>query len=95
MRLRWLIVALLLATTVLGWLVLTPTAAVRQGPLVVSIPPHDGVLAIAERLSEAQVIRSRVGFVAATLVRGAPRSLKAGEYEIPRDATTWGIIALL
>src|SRR5262244_3057863 len=95
MRLRWLIVALLLATTGLGWLVLTPTSAVRQGPLVITIPPHDGVLGIAERLSEAQVIRSRVGFVAATLVRGAPRSLKAGEYEIPRDATTWDIIGLL
>ena len=67
MRLRWLIVALLLATAGLAWLVLTPTSAVRQGPLVVTIPPHDGVLGIAERLSEAQVIRSRAGFVAATL----------------------------
>jgi UPF0755 protein len=33
--------------------------------------------------------------MAATVLRGATRSLKAGEYEIPRDATTWDIVALL
>jgi UPF0755 protein len=95
MRLRWIVVALVLASAGLGWLVLTPTAAVRQGPLVVTVPPHEGVLGIADRLAEAQVIRSRAGFLAATLLRGAPRTLKAGEYEIPRDATTWDIVALL
>lgn len=96
MRLRWVLVLLLvLATAGLGWLVLTPTAAVRQGPLVVTIPPHEGLLGIANRLLEAQVIRSRAAFVAATFVRGAPRHLKAGEYEVPRDANTWAIIALL
>jgi len=97
MRLRWFVVALVLATTGvgLGWLVLTPTAAVRQGPLVVTIPPHERLLGIADRLAEAQVIRSRAAFVVATLVRGAPRHLKAGEYEVPRDASAWDIIALL
>jgi UPF0755 protein len=95
MRLRWLVLALVLVVAGLGWLVWTPTSAVRQGPLVVTIPPHDGLLSIADRLAQAQVIRSRPAFVAATLVRGAPRSLKAGEYEIPRDATTWDIVALL
>jgi len=94
-RLRWIVVALVLASGGLGWLVLTPTASVRQGPLVVTIPPHDGLLGIAERLAQAQVIRSRAAFVAATFFRGAPRTLKAGEYEIPRDATTWDIVALL
>jgi UPF0755 protein len=95
MRLRWLVLLLAIATGVLGWLALTPSAAVRQGPLVVMIPPHEGVLGIAGRLAEAQVIRSRAAFLAATFVRGAPRSLKAGEYEIPRDATSWDIVALL
>src|SRR5438874_4484182 len=95
MRLRWLIVTLVLVVTGVGWLVLTPTPAVRQGPLVVTIPPHEGVLGIADRLAQAQVIRSRAAFVVATLMRGAPRSLKAGEYEVPRDATTWDILALL
>jgi len=95
MRLRWVVALLVLATAGLGWLVVTPTAAVRQGPLMVMIPPHEGLLGIANRLLEAQVIRSRVAFVAGTLVRGAPRHLKAGEYEVPRDANAWAIIALL
>src|SRR5262249_58594600 len=62
---------------------------------VVTSPPHGGLRGIANRLFEAQVIRSRAAFVAATLVRGAPRHLKAGEYEVPRDASGWAIIALL
>ena len=95
MRVRWLVVIAVLAAAGLGWLMLTPTAAVRQGPLVVTIPPHDSLLSIAERLADAQVIRSRPAFMAATVLRGATRSLKAGEYEIPRDATTWEIVALL
>src|SRR5262249_34239439 len=95
MRLRWFLPLLVLAAAGLGWFGLTATAAVRQGPLVVSIPPHEGLLGIANRLFEAQVIRSRTAFVAATLLRGAPRHLKAGEYEVPRDASGWAIIALL
>jgi peptidoglycan lytic transglycosylase G len=95
MRLRWLVVALALATAGFAWLVLTPSAAVRQGPLMVTIPPHEGLLGIANRLARAQVIRSRPAFVVAALVRGVPRSLKAGEYEIPRDATTLDIVVLL
>ena len=95
MRLRWLVVALALATAGFAWLVLTPSAAVRQGPLMVTIPPHEGLLGIADRLARAQVIRSRPAFVVAALVRGVPRSLKAGEYEIPRDATTLDIVVLL
>ena len=95
LRWRWLVLALLLFVGGVAWLVLTPAPAVRQGPLVVTIPPHDSLLGIADRLAQAQVIRSRPAFVAAALVRGTPRSLKAGEYEIPRDATTWNIVALL
>src|SRR3989441_5075654 len=95
MRWRWLLLALGLLVAGFAWLALTPAPAVRQGPLVVTIPPHDGLLGIADRLAQAQVIRSRPAFVVATLVRGTPRSLKAGEYEIPRDATTWDIVRLL
>lgn len=95
MRLRWLVLVLLPAVAGLTWLVLSPAPAVRQGPLVVTIPPHEGLLGIAGRLAEAQVIRSRLAFVAAVVVRGVPRSLKAGEYEVVRDATTWDIVRLL
>jgi UPF0755 protein len=95
MRLRWLVLVVVVIAAGLGWLVLTPTTALRQGPLIVTIPPHDGLLAIADRLAQAQVIRSRTAFVAAAVLRGTPRSLKAGEYEVPRDASTWEILALL
>src|SRR6266566_5116242 len=95
MRWRWPLLALGLLVAGFAWLALTPAPAVRQGPLVVTIPPHHGLLGIADRLAQAQVIRSRPAFVVATLVRGTPRSLKAGEYEIPRDATIVDIVALL
>src|SRR2546427_1393936 len=95
MRWRWLLLALGLLVAGFAWLALTPAPALRQGPLVVTIPPHDGLLGIADRLVQAQVIRSRPAFVGAAIVRGVPRSLKAGEYELPRDASTWEIVALL
>jgi UPF0755 protein len=62
---------------------------------VVEIPAHQGALAIATRLSEAGVVRSRVAFLGLTAVRGSIRQLKAGEYEIPRDASTLDVVNLL
>ena len=78
-----------------AWLVLSPAPAVQAGPLIVEIPPLEGVRRIAARLREAGVIRSEVAFVALTVVRGSARHLKAGEYEIPRDASTLDIHDLL
>jgi UPF0755 protein len=83
------------ATTGVAWLAFTPTPAVQAGPLVVEIPPHEGVLGIASRLAEADVVRSRIAFLAVTAGRGHIRHLKAGEYEIPRDASTMDIVNLL
>lgn len=77
------------------WLAVSPAPAVQAGPLVVEIPAHQGALAIATRLSEAGVVRSRVAFLGLTAVRGSIRQLKAGEYEIPRDASTLDIVNLL
>ena len=79
----------------LVWTALNPTPAVQAGPLVVDIPAHEGVLGIATRLAEAEVVPSRVAFLAATAGRGRIRNLKAGEYEIPRGATTLDVIDLL
>jgi UPF0755 protein len=79
----------------LAWLALSPTPAVQAGPLVVEIPAHEGVLRIAARLAEADVVHSRYAFLALTVGRGHLRDLKAGEYEIPRDASTLDIIDLL
>src|SRR5688572_11410450 len=95
MKLRWLVVLILLGSGTLAWLALTPAPALRQGPLIVFIPPHQGILGIASRLGEADVVRSRLAFLATAVVRGVPRSLKAGEYEVPRNATTWTVVSLL
>ena len=83
------------AATGAAWLALTPAPAVLAGPLIVEIPAHEGALGIATRLGEAGVVRSRVAFLGLTAARGSIRHLKAGEYEIPRDATTLDVIDLL
>ena len=96
MKLRWLVLLVLLAGLgTLGWLAFTPARALRQGALIVFVPPHQGILGIANRLGEAEVVRSRVAFLAAVVARGVPRSLKAGEYEVPQNATTWDLVTLL
>jgi UPF0755 protein len=96
----WRRVALFLVVAVaaaggLAWVALTPTPAVQAGPLVVEIPAHEGVLGIATRLADAEVIRNRYAFVALTAGRGHIRHLKAGEYEIPRDASMLDVVDLL
>jgi len=79
----------------LAWLAFSPTPAVKDGPLVVEIPAHEGVLGIAGRLAEADVVPSRMAFLAMAAGRGRIRHLKAGEYEIPRGATTLDVVDLL
>jgi peptidoglycan lytic transglycosylase G len=97
MRLRGLLVVLLLVMLAgaFAWLALSPAPAVQAGPLVVEIPPHEGLRGIAERLGEAGVVRSRAAFVALAVARGSLRRLKAGEYEVPRDASTLDVLELL
>jgi UPF0755 protein len=95
MRLRWFVLLALVGAATLGWLALTPSPALRQGPLIVFIPPHEGILGISSRLAAADVVRNRLAFLATAVVRGVPRSLKAGEYEIPQNATTWTVVTLL
>jgi len=79
----------------LVWLVLTPGPALEAGPLVVDIPAHEGLLGIADRLADAGVVRSRAAFIALSAARGSVRRLKAGEYEVPRDASTIDVVGLL
>lgn len=77
------------------WRVLTPPGPLRDGPRTVLIPAHASLVGIAARLKMAGAIRSPEGFLALSLVRGSLRSLKAGEYEVPRDASTLDVLALL
>ena len=74
---------------------MSPPAALRAGPLLVDIPAQESAFGIADRLHGSGAIRSRIGFVALSLVRGSVRSLKAGEYELPRGASTLDVLALL
>jgi UPF0755 protein len=86
------------AAAVLGWQtwrIVTPAEPLRQGPLTVNIPAHESAQGVAERLEQAGAIRSPMGFVGLSLIRGSLRSLRAGEYEIPRGASTVDIVTLL
>jgi UPF0755 protein len=78
-----------------GWRVVTPTDALATGSRVVDIPAHEGVLAIARRLRDAEVVRNAEVFVALGVVRGSARTLRAGEYEFPRGTTTLSALRLL
>ena len=78
-----------------AWWILTPAPAVQDGPQVVEISPNMGVLDVAQRLHDAELIRSPMAFAALAAVRGRARHLKAGEYRIPRDASMLTILSLL
>lgn len=77
------------------WWIVVPAPALRTGPQVVEIPPKQGVFRIARHLDEAGVIRSSTGFALLSALRGSARSLKAGEYEVPKNATTLTVLRLI
>jgi peptidoglycan lytic transglycosylase G len=80
---------------VVGLQVLRPADALERGTVIVEIPAHDGVLAIAGRLYRAGGIRSRAGFVVLAVARGTSGHLKAGEYELERGASTVAVLGQL
>jgi len=77
------------------WRVLSATPALQQRSIIVNIPPQQSALQIAATLQQAGAIRSPEGFVVLSFVRGTLGSLKAGEYEVPRRATTLEVLAFL
>ena len=78
-----------------AWRTISPTDTLSAGPRVVEIPAHEGVMGIARRLREADVVRGPEAFVALSVLRGSARALRAGEYEFPRGTTTVGALRLL
>ncbi len=72
-----------------------PSGPVRQGAVTVEIPATQGVTGIARLLAARGVIRSRAAFVGLALLRGTARSLKAGEYEVPRGASLLAVLQLI
>ncbi len=96
---RWLagalVLAMLGALAFLTWQALAPGPALATGPRGFEVPAHQGLLAIARRLSDEGVVRSRASFVGLSLARGSVRRLKAGEYEAPKGASTLEVLRLL
>jgi UPF0755 protein len=92
-RLLLLAIAVLLGLET--WWILTPTPDVRAGTRIVEIPANRGFLQVARQLKEEGVVNSSLAFVLLTLGRGTMRSLKAGEYQIPKDANTLAVLAMI
>jgi UPF0755 protein len=76
-------------------LAVRPPAPLEAGSRTVEIPAALGVLGIARHLAEHGVIRSQLVFVGLSVLRGTARSLKAGEYEVPRGAPLLAVLRLL
>ena len=78
----------LAAAALVAWRALTPTAALAVGSRIVEIPAQEGVLGIARRLRDAEIVPSAEVFVTLAVVRRSARSLRAGEYEFAPGTTT-------
>jgi len=86
------------ATALLGigaWRVLSYAPGLHERSIIVNVPPQQSALEIADALHHARIIRSRAAFLFLSFVRGTVGSLKAGEYEVPRRASTRDVLALL
>jgi UPF0755 protein len=81
--------------TLQAWWTLTAAPGLGAGPRVVEIPRDLGVVEVGRLLGEAGVIRSPMGFVLLATWRGSARTLKAGEYQLPRGANTLAVLTLL
>ena len=89
------LIVLAAAAGLVAWRILTPTDALRTGPMVVEIVHHEGVADIAERLRAANVIPDQWSFVVLTVARRSARRLKAGEYEIAQGSRPWDVLRQL
>lgn len=73
-----------------------PGPSAREGDVTaITLPQGAGVSAIAARLKGEGVIRSSDLFKAAISLKGADRSLRAGEYEIPSGASLSKVVGIL
>jgi UPF0755 protein len=92
---RLLLLAVAVFLGVQTWWIVTPAADVRAGARIVEIPAHRGFLEVARQLEDHGVINSSLAFILLTLGRGTMRSLKAGEYQIPKDASTLAVLTMI
>ena len=94
-RVALVVLVALLGSTGVAWIALRPAPGVAEGSRVVDIPRDSGLAEVADHLAGAEVIRSRVAFMVAAAARGTARRLRAGEYEVPREASTLDVLELL
>jgi UPF0755 protein len=95
MRLRFLAPLVVLLAAAVVVFQIRPTAELDERAVIVEIPPHVGVTAIARQLEADGAVRSAWIAVAVAAVDGAARRLKAGEYEFPRGSSTLDVVRML
>jgi UPF0755 protein len=96
MRLRFLAALLATAIAVTGAAsVIRPTPSLHERALVVEIPSHVGMTAIARHLEAEGAVRSAWMAVVVATLRGDARRLKAGEYEFPQGASTIDVVRMV
>jgi UPF0755 protein len=61
----------------------------------VSVPAGAGSRAIAHSLADAGAVRSALAFRLACFFSGKGGKLKAGDYEVPKNLSAWGMVDLL
>ena len=96
MPLRFLAALLAAAIAVTGAAsAIKPTPTLQERALVVEIPSHVGVTAIARHLEAEGAVRSAWTAVVVATLRGVARRLKAGEYEFPQGASTIDVVRMV
>ncbi|MDD4310400.1 MAG: endolytic transglycosylase MltG [Candidatus Cloacimonetes bacterium] len=81
-----------LITATLLYLVLIPTWTEEQ---IVNIHPGENARGIANKLYDANIIRSRTVFIALVKIQGADRDLKIGSYIFGGKASLWKTVQSL
>ncbi|MBV8221997.1 MAG: endolytic transglycosylase MltG [Candidatus Eremiobacteraeota bacterium] len=89
-----LVIVLAAAFAVLAWLV-TGDAALPSAPVNIDVPPGDGIGRIAQRLSDAGVVRSAALLKYYATMRGIATKVDAAEYDFPAHVTMSRVIDIL
>jgi UPF0755 protein len=80
----------------LGLLLFGPGQQTKDGkPSIFVVVSGDGASSVTERLSDARLIKTEIGFRLVAALSGAGGRLKPAEYEIPSGATPAKIAAIL
>jgi UPF0755 protein len=87
--------ALLIAALGVLWAVGPGPRTAEGKPSIFVVKEGDGTSAIAQRLAEDGLVRSRTAFRIVSVIGGASGNLKPAEYEIPSRASPFRIASIL